>query len=650
MKRIWESLEDAKTDKTKKESDKREKCLENEAKASEKLKAAHKKQLESQQKATEAGLAALQGVMDLTEGLANLGLMSDENFKKFEQGFQKVEAGYKALKGFTELVWKGREALTSLNEATRAQATANALLSASNTRVAATQGAAAVTGGVAGGAVGTRGAGGKIASEVGGALGAKIAGGGGLSLGAVAGATATATAVVAAGLALHEGLKTLISGLFGASEKTETLTGAVIGWKNAADSAAKSAEDLHKAEEAKQRKELQRDLFTERAAQEAGYRSSARATAALQDRINYELAQNNNNPLDSAERTRIEALREVKAAEQELLEFREAEKEHIANDGFASTEGQLRVARQLEEANRYLIDADRQRLSVLMDQKKVAEDQVRASKDAIKAAEDAQKSVHQRFAELSGYKQERLKDINRRRQAGEQLSDRDIRFLERTPGFGSDIVRDYRAQQGIAAGSVAVAAGLGDGFRDSQQAEAEARKQKQEAEAQKQRVVREQRQVEDDLLVGSNRLKELNQEQIAAQQQVDDDRRQKQVEQNRVDNIPESKSVFGHFKDVVGEYTSSDSITGSELHRLLRTSGAATAAASFFLDNSLSQEAQGKEQNPQQKIGNATDQVTQSGVGVEQALLGLLDAVYGSNERLKEAVNNSELMRGYYSP
>ncbi|QDT88106.1 Chromosome partition protein Smc [Gimesia chilikensis] len=650
MKKIWESLEDAKTDKTKKESDKREKCLENEAKASEKLKAAYKKQIESQQKATEAGLAALQGVMDLTEGLANLGLMSDENFKKFEQGFQKIEAGYKALKGFTELVWKGREALASLNEATRAQATANALLSASNTRVAATEGAAAVAGGVAGGAVDSRGAVGEISSEVGGALGAKFAGGGGLSLGAVAGAAATATAVVAAGLALHEGLKILISDLFGASEKTETLTGAVIGWKNAADSAAKSAEDLHKAEEAKQRKELQRDLFTERAAQEAGYRSSARGTAALQDRVSYELGGGSSNPLDSAERTRIEALREVKAAEQELAEYRKTSEEQQANREFESAEEQLRVTQQMEEANRNLIDADLQRLSVLRDQKKIAEDQIKASKDAIKAAEDAQKSVHQRFAELSGYKQERLKDINSRRQAGEQLSERDIRFLEQTPGFGSDIVRDYRAQQGIAAGSGGVAAGLGDGFRDAQQAEVEARKQKQDAEARKQRGVREQNQVKSDLRAESMRQDELTRERIAAQQQVDDDRRQKQVEQNRVDNIPESKSVFGHFKDVVGEYTSSDSITGSELHRLLRTSGAATAAASFFLDNSLSQEAQGKEQNPQQKIGNATDQVTQSGVGVEQALLGLLDAVYGSNERLKEAVNNSELMRGYYSP
>lgn len=668
MKKIWESLEDAKTDKTKKESDKREKCLENEAKASEKLKAAYKKQIESQQKATEAGLAALQGAMDLTEGLANLGLMSDENFKKFEQGFQKIEAGYKALKGFTELVWKGREALAALNEATRAQATANALLSASNTRVAATQGAAAVTGGVAGGAVGSRGAGGEIASEVGGALGTKIAGGGGLSLGAVAGAAATATAVVAAGLALHEGLKILISGLFGASEKTETLTGAVIGWKNAADGAAKSSENLRKTEEKTQRKELQRNIFTERAAQEAGYRSSARATAALQDRINYELAQNNNNPLDSAERTRIEALREVKAAEQELLEFREAEKEHIANDGFASTEGQLRVARKLEEANRNLIDADRQRLSVLRDQKKIAEDQIKASKDAIKAAEDAQKSVHQRFAELSGYKQERLKDINRRSQAGEQLSERDIRFLERTPGFGSDIVRDYRAQQGIAAGSQGVAEGLVAGFRDAQQAEAEARKQNQNAEALKQRSIRGRTQVEDDLRAGSERLKESTQERIAAQQQLDGDRRQKQLEQVRQDRVPEAPPAiegdFNRLNSGTEEFKSSV--------RSFLTPYIGSGAAGFFSGGGVVPEG-GGQQVPDFRprrgdeinditpapravrggvsvpIGNAADQVTQTGIGVEQALAQVLSAVAQNNSRLEDTVNNSELMKGYYA-
>ncbi len=151
MKKIWESLEDAKTDKTKKESDKREKCLENEAKASEKLKAAYKKQIESQQKATEAGLAALQGAMDLTEGLANLGLMSDENFKKFEQGFQKIEAGYKALKGFTELVWKGREAIVAMRESQEALAKTQALLAAAPVPAgiaAATAGETAVAGGV----------------------------------------------------------------------------------------------------------------------------------------------------------------------------------------------------------------------------------------------------------------------------------------------------------------------------------------------------------------------------------------------------------------------------------------------------------------------------------------------------------------------
>lgn len=151
MKKIWESLEDAKTDKTKKESDKREKCLENEAKASEKLKAAYKKQIESQQKATEAGLAALQGAMDLTEGLANLGLMSDENFKKFEQGFQKIEAGYKALKGFTELVWKGREAIVAMRESQEALAKTQALLAAAPVPAgiaAAAAGETAVAGGL----------------------------------------------------------------------------------------------------------------------------------------------------------------------------------------------------------------------------------------------------------------------------------------------------------------------------------------------------------------------------------------------------------------------------------------------------------------------------------------------------------------------
>lgn len=644
MKKIWQSLEDAKTDKTKKESDKREKCLENEAKASEKLKAAYKKQIESQQKATEAGLAALQGVMDLTEGLANLGLMSDENFKKFEQGFQKIEAGYKALKGFTELVWKSREALIALSEATKAQATANTLLSAGNTKLPLLQRVAQISGTGAG------------ASAIAGGVGTNIAGG------AIGSALAGAAALTGIAIVLHEGLKLLASGLFGASENTETLTGAILGWKKAADGAAKSTENLQKAEKKKQRKELQRDLFTERAAQEAGYRSSVRGTAALQDRISYELAGGSSNPLDSAERARIEALREVKAAEQELLEFREAEKEHIANEGFASAEGQLRVARQLEEANRNLIDADRQRLSVLMDQKKVAEDQVKASKDEIKAAQDAQNSVHQNFAGLSKYKQGRLREIDEKVRAGGNLTERDIRFLERTPGYGSDVVRDYRSRQGIAAGSQSVAETLGDGFRDQQKAEAEARKQKQDAEARKQRAVREQKQVEDDLRAESNRQKELTREQIAAQQQLDDDRRTKLVAQNRQNNT-QVQPGFGSI--LVDEATNPERVFGSSLHNFLRNNIMTASTYRFieYLNSDSEKEAQSDPQVPdfrprrgaeinegvRNPVGNAADQVVQSGIGVENALGDVLNTVVDTFNNLEEAIRTSKLLDENYN-
>ena len=127
---IFGNLEKKLTEITEVESQKRKKKREKETDHVKQLEKLNRIEIESYRKATEAGLGAMQGTMDLVEGIANLGLISEESFEKFEQGFQKVETGFKALKGFTELVWKGQEALIAMREAQEALRTSQALLAA----------------------------------------------------------------------------------------------------------------------------------------------------------------------------------------------------------------------------------------------------------------------------------------------------------------------------------------------------------------------------------------------------------------------------------------------------------------------------------------------------------------------------------------
>lgn len=136
MEKSWKKAEEQKTKISETESKKRESCVEKEADASKKLEEANKKQMDSLQKASEAGISALQGTLDLVEGMSELGLVSEKNFKSLESGF-------KVLKGFTDLVWKSREALIAMQEAQQAVATTNAIIAAGGPSVSGGTGAAA---------------------------------------------------------------------------------------------------------------------------------------------------------------------------------------------------------------------------------------------------------------------------------------------------------------------------------------------------------------------------------------------------------------------------------------------------------------------------------------------------------------------------
>ena len=54
-------------------------------------------------------------------------------------------------------------------------------------------------------------------------------------------------------------------------------------------------------------------------------------------------------------------------------------------------------------------------------------------------------------------------------------------------------------------------------------------------------------------------------------------------------------------------------------------------------------------QPEEQPAVDAADQVTQSGIGVEQALKVVLSAVAQNNAQLQASIENSDLMKGYYN-
>ena len=123
-------------------------------KRTEKIKAAQHQHMEGNKKATESTVGVLQGVMDLTEGLAILGIAGDENFEAFARGFVKIQATFKALKGFTEIIWKGREALIAMEAAATGVSEANKLIATTGAIAIAAQTGQSIAGGAVSGRFG----------------------------------------------------------------------------------------------------------------------------------------------------------------------------------------------------------------------------------------------------------------------------------------------------------------------------------------------------------------------------------------------------------------------------------------------------------------------------------------------------------------
>lgn len=408
---------------------------------------------ESSQKANEAAVVAVQGLADMAEGAAKLGLVSEDSFEKFARNFVMVQEGVRIFKGMTDVWWKGREALIALSTATNAQTTANNLLSVSNLRVAGTQ--------AVGGAVAGRAGGGLAGQAVAGAAGgAAVQGGtalGGLAI--VGKVAAVGAALVTVAAAAAEGIQGVRSALFGASEGSESIIGAMISQREAYDQATEAIERTTKAEkdraETLKEKDAYRSITESRIDLQSQLRQSdnrvdeARAISGLDYRGNF--VPGGEDQMQQADRLRREAARDVLAAEKELGDFKR-EEAHRAEQGlFRNRELTLSILQDNEEAYRNLYEADKNRLAVIRSQNQALKDQLKSEKEKLATLQESkrteQQSLQSKLGQLNPGLRDRSIEVAEKIKSGEKLNRRDVMILQEA-GVGQEHIDQYYASQG----------------------------------------------------------------------------------------------------------------------------------------------------------------------------------------------------------
>ncbi|MCH9655284.1 MAG: hypothetical protein K0U86_11740 [Planctomycetes bacterium] len=441
-------------------------------KHAEKLKAAQEAVVAGHQKANESAVVVVQGLADLVEGAANLGLVSEENFEKFTKNFNMVQDGIKVFKGFTDVIWKSREGLVALGTATKAQAAANEILAASNNKVAASSAVA--------GASGTATAGsGAVAT------GAKAAGTGIAMIAGVkvlAALTLAAAELASIALVLAEGFLAIARGiewLIGASwDWNESILVAGDSYLRAAEQAEEAQKKTEAAEKRKQKLLEARSKFEDDEAKRAGFsRDMIHANVAVDDA--------RQGGVSDIDKERIAALRDVQRAEKAVAEEKKIQEERIAAGHFASLKNRVRVTADLEKAQGRMLVAEQNRLKSIMDQKNLIAEQINAEKEKIQIGKDAMKSeqqrIRERFGRLSAADQERAKEIGKKKAGGQELSRRDIQELERL-GLAGDHASNFFANAGRQAGADSVAADLTLVKKNEEQADSETNLKKLERE------------------------------------------------------------------------------------------------------------------------------------------------------------------------
>ncbi|WP_299462590.1 hypothetical protein [uncultured Gimesia sp.] len=205
-----------------------------------------------------------------------------------------------------------------------------------------------------------------------------------------------------------------------------------------------------------------------------------------------------------------------------------------------------------------------------------------------------------------------VKDIARRHSAGEQLGERDIRRLDET-GQGQDIVRDYRSNQGIAAGGESVLMALSSGFRDARDKEIESTKIAARAEMGE----RDLQQTLPGEAQRQNELRANSEEKKRAMLDVEQSRDRQLRQLNESEYQEEQTPIFNRIPNP------------------------------FVLPERAAPSQQ--RQPDQRAAANAADAVTRSGIEVDQALKIVLEAVAANQSSMVATIESSKLMEKSYA-
>jgi hypothetical protein len=141
------------------------------------------------------------------------------------------------------------------------------------------------------------------------------------------------------------------------------------------------------------------------------------------------------------------------------------EREFQTGDFGGGTLGAARVQAQIaQEAE----DAQREELSIresvtkeLERQQQFAANQLNLAKQTVETEKSRLQSLEERIGRLKPQEQARLRDIAKRREAGEEISQRDAEFLDQT-GVGKDVAGGFFRKRGQEAGAGDILQGLGE--------------------------------------------------------------------------------------------------------------------------------------------------------------------------------------------
>lgn len=155
--------------------------------------------------------------------------------------------------------------------------------------------------------------------------------------------------------------------------------------------------------------------------------------------------------IEQADRTRADAVREVEAAQQEIIEQRNLVALRQEKGRFQSQKLAVKVLKDLENAQGRLLDADKNRLSVLRQQNEATAAQLKSERIKLVTLQEAKrledKSLRAKLGELSPGLQRRTIEIAKKIDAGEEIDRRDVAILKEAK-IGQRFINEFNEKQG----------------------------------------------------------------------------------------------------------------------------------------------------------------------------------------------------------